>query len=872
MKKLFMALLLTAVSAATWAQSTLRVEAPAVVGIDEQFNVTFIIEGEDKPSSFEWESGSDFQLVWGPQKGTSTMIRNINGKRSRSSQYTYTYILSPLKTGKFELPKARASVSGEELVSNVASIEVVSNGVSSSHNSGADVASQSTATGDIPSEELFMRLILSRTNVVVGEPITATLKLYQRVNIAGFEDAKFPTFNGFWSQETAAPSNIQFNRESLNDKIYDAAVLRSYVLIPQQSGTLQIDPSELVCLVNVRTNSRSNSIFDEFFDSGYRTVRKRISTPAMTVNVKPLPAGAPASFGGGVGTFSIDAKLSKDVLSTNDAASLIITISGKGNVSLLEAPVIRMHPDMELYDPKTTDNSDRSNGGTTGSKSFEYPFIPRSHGEFTVDPVEYCYYDVNAGKYVTLTTPALSYTVERGSGSQSTANGTTLQAVERKGVRTLGEDIRYISIKKPNLSKSNKYFVGRPVYWIIVALLVAIAAGVWLVLRRFAALKADVAGTKTRKANKLALKRLKLAEEYLHRNLYSAFYEELHRALLGYISDKLSIGMEELSKENISDRLIKNKVPQEYADRFISILDDCEFARYSPDSGGEAMSSHYRAAVDVISSIESSMKPNNKSGKSVTCLPAITVLMLLSLTAEAQPADNYADSLWTVGVDAYENGQWDIAASSWDKLLSAGCTNAELYYNAGNAWFKSENYPRAILNYERSLKEDASYDDARFNLEFAQSQIQDKIDELPEFIFKIWMKKLSRIMSSDNWALLSLIFLAACLAMLLLFLLAASIGKRRTGFYLGLVFLLLTFFSFSFARWQYSDYIDADSAIVMVPVSSVKNSPASGGTKDLFVLHGGVKVRILDSVGDWMNISLADGRQGWIMSADIEII
>jgi len=387
-----------AVASAAFAQTSIKVQVPNVVAVDEQFNISFIVEGENAPSDFSWCQGDDFQLVWGPQKGTSTSITIVNGKRTRSSQHTYTYILIPRKAGTFTIPTATANVKGEQIQSARTTIEVVSGGASSgnassggqSSGSAQDGGSSSRAasTGEIARDDLFLRLSLSRTNVVVGEPITATLKLYQRVNIAGFEDAKFPTFNGFWSQEVLAPTTIDFKRESYNNSIYNTAVLRSYVLIPQQSGDITIDPAELVCLVNVRTgSSRSNSIFDSFFEDDYRTIRKRVTSESYKVHVSKLPAGAPASFGGGVGSFSIKAALSKDSLRTHDAGSLIVTISGKGNVSLLEAPKIAFPPDFEVYDAKVTDNTDSSTGRTSGSKSFEYPFIPRSHGTFTLGPV-----------------------------------------------------------------------------------------------------------------------------------------------------------------------------------------------------------------------------------------------------------------------------------------------------------------------------------------------------------------------------------------------------------------------------------------------------------------------------------------------------
>ena len=381
MKRLTAALAGLVVSVLAWAQGTIKVEVHDVVGVDERFNVAFVVEG-DAPSSFEWAPSDDFQLVWGPQKGSSTSVSMINGKVSKSSTTTYTYILLPKKTGTFQLPAATAKVKGGEISSRPFRIEVVSNGGTGGSRqtapSQSQPQSQPQATGEVSSEDIFMRLSLSRRDVVVGEPVTATLKLYQRANIVGFEDAKFPSFNGFWSKETDTPQNVEFRREALGDKIYDAALLRRWVLIPQKSGTLQIDPAEIVCLVNVQTARRGSSIFDSFFEDGYTTIRKRVTTPAVSVRVSQLPAGAPASFSGGVGEYTVTARLSKDSLKTHDAASLLVTVSGKGNISLLEAPKINFPPDFDVYDVKTTPNVDKA--GTTGSKTFEYPFIPRSGG------------------------------------------------------------------------------------------------------------------------------------------------------------------------------------------------------------------------------------------------------------------------------------------------------------------------------------------------------------------------------------------------------------------------------------------------------------------------------------------------------------
>ena len=867
--------LLFGMFAALQAQTSIRVDVQNIVAQDEQFNVTFIIEGEDRPSNFSWDPGSDFQLVWGPQSGSSTSVSIVNGKRTRSSQYTYTYILSPKRAGKFTLPTATATVDGKTISSRAASVEVVAGGASSggrpSGGSSSQGQNQAQQTGTISDNDLFMRLTLSRNDVVLGEPVTATLKLYQRVDIAGFEDAKFPTFNGFWSQEVEAPTNINFSREVIGDEIYNSAVLRRWVLIPQQTGQVTIDPAELVCLVNIRVQSRSNSIFDGFFEDNVRRIRKRVTAPSPTVHVRSLPAGAPASFGGGVGNFTMTTRLSKDSLKTHDAASLIVTVTGRGNIALLQAPQIRFPSDFEVYDVKTTESADRSAGGTSGSKTFEYPFIPRSYGDFTIPPVEYSYYDVSAGRYVTLTSEPLEVKVARGTATGSSAAVEALPSVERKDVRNLGEDIRFIRTAKPVWRNAASFFVARPLYWLLLALLLAGAVALWAAMRRNARLRSDVTASRNRGATKMAMKRLKLSKEFLDKNLQTAFYEELHRALLGFVSDKLGMQVEDLSRDNITAQLQGSGVSAELTGQFADLLDACEYARYAPSAETSGMDSHYQTAVRVISSIDASMKRKPSS----SAASAVLALLLLALPAgSVRAADNaYADSLWTAGVTAYQDGRWTDALAAFEALTATGTESAQLYYNLGNAAYKAGEIPQAILNYERALKVDPSFDDARVNLEFVNTRIQDKIDVIPEFFLKAWVRKLCYALGSNAWAWLSLLLFAGALSLLLLFLLGRTASARRTGFFGAIVAALLFAGALGFALWQHRHYVRADSAIVMRPVSSVKSSPSAGtSSKDLFVLHEGTKVGVLDVVGDWCNISLSDGRQGWIPTTDIEII
>lgn len=852
------------VTAGLHAQSV-KVEAPNLVGADEQFNVSFSIEGEHSVSEFSWEPGDGFKLIWGPQKGTSTSVSIVNGKRSKTVTNSYTYVLMPARTGTFTLPSAVATVQGKKISSRSFTIEVVAGNASRSGSAQASSGSggsarSSQAAGAVSSDDIYMRLIVNKNRAVVGEGISATLKLYQRVNIAGFEDARFPSFNGFWSQELAAPSNIEFKRENVGGEIFNTAVLRSWNLIPQKAGDVTIEPAELVCLVNVRAASPSSgSIFDSFFQDSYRQVRKRVATQPVTLHISALPAGAPASFGGGVGKFEMKAELTKDSLKTHDAASLKVTISGSGNLALLTAPKISFPPDFEAYDIKSSDSG--------RSRVFEYPFIPRSYGDFDLGPVEYSYYDIAAGRYVTLTSGPLHLSVARGAELESAvpAGGQLVQ--NRRDVKDLGSDIRFISTRMPSLSSTGSFFIFSPLFWGLAGSLLLAAAAVWFLLRRRAALRADVAGSRNRAATKMARKRLTLAGDFLQKNLYTAFYEELHKALLGFVSDKLNMDAGDMSRENISARLVESGVSEGLTADFSALLDACEYARYAPDSGHEAMNTHYESAVSVISAIDASMKKNNKKAAG-----ALLALCLMLMPFGAQAADNYLDSLWTTGVTAYSDGRWEDADRAWTAIEGVGMSSPELYCNIGDVRFRQSRLGDAILYYSRALKMDPSFSDARHNLEFSKSLTQDKIDTVPEFFLRSWMRKLCWTLPSDTWAWLSLVLLAGVLALVLLFLLARGSAARKWGFFGGVVVLILLIFTLLFASWQKRDYLRADDAVVMRPVVSVKSAPSQMDTKDLFILHEGTCVQVLDSVGEWCDVRLSDGREGWLKSSEIEII
>ena len=845
---------------AAWAQPTIRVEVHNIVELQERFNVGFVVEGEHAPSDFQWEAGDDFTVVWGPQKGTSTSIQMMNGKTTRTSQTTYTYILQARKTGTFTLPPASAKIKGTQIQSKAVQIQVIDSGKAQ-----AAAGSQQQTPGQAGRDDIFMRLSLSRNSVVVGEPVTATLKIYHRANLAGFENAKFPSFKGFWSQEVESPSNIEFQREQVDGVMYNSAVLRKWVIIPQKAGQQSIEPAEVVCLVNVQRPRSSGSPFDDFFGTGYITTRQRVTTPAKTLQVSALPAGAPSSFSGGVGQFKVSAKVSKDSLKTHDAASLIVTVSGKGNIALVEAPKIAFPPDFEVYDVKTSVNTDKS--GTSGSKTFEYPFIPRSPGDFQLGPVQFSYYDVNARRYETAASGALPISVARSaSATTAPADGGTTLVVDRKGVKNLGEDIRFIRTKT-SLGEDRGFLVYSAAWWSVLVVLLLSGLGFWLGFRKVAARRADVVGTRNRKATRQALKRLSQAREFLQKNLYTAFYEELHRSLLGFVGDKLAMDMADQTKENIAAALVSGGVAADVADGFVELLGACEEARYSPDAGHDAMNAHYEKAVSLITAIDSSMKKTPSRGGA-----AIIALLLMLVPFAAQAQQSYPDSLWHSGVNAYTAGDYASALQDWEGVRATGLMSKELYFNLGNAYFKTGEIAPAILWYERALRLDPSDADIRYNLDYARALTQDRIDEVPEIFFEQWGHAMCYLLPSNTWAVLGLVFLALTVACALLFLLGSTSGRRKLGFFLGIAFLLLSLLGWDFAQWQRTEALRQNQAIVMRPVSSVQSSPSAEASKDLFILHEGTKVRILDNVGGFSQIEIADGRQGWIPAPDIEVI
>ena len=898
------------------AQVAFNVDAPRVVGLEESFRIVFITNAE--PSSFDPPTINGFDVLAGPTSSRMSSTQIINGKRSESFEVSYTYILQPKSLGKHTISSATVVVDGKKYSSQPVTIEVVKG-----EDAGKSQSSNNAAAG-VGKNDVMLKLSVNKSRVVKGEPLVATLKLYTKVPITGFEDVKFPSFNGFWSQEIETPQNIEFARENVGGVIYNAALLRRYLLVPQQTGTVNIDQSEMICMVQVQSSNSGSprSVFDQFF-SDYQTVRKRISAPAIKVVVDALPGGAPASFTGAVGDFKLDAKFNRDSVNANEAVSLMVTISGTGNINLVEAPQIEFPADFERYDVKTTDKSSKGGSGASGSKVFEYPLIPRGAGDFKIAPLEFTYYDINKKRYVTLTSGDLRIKVGGDIGTGATYSGSNLPAgVNKQAVKSLGSDVRYIRTGASGLARGHNMFFGSLLWFI---LLFSTAAAYYLlrkVLDKRIERNRDIAGVKNRRANKVARARLKNAETLLKQNLYSAFYEELYRALLGYASDKFSLPVSELSREKIGESFTARNTDKTVTDEFFALMDTCEFARYAPNQGNVEMHNNYERAIRLISALEGqgseskSFIPKMKSVPVILLLAGLMTLnasvstaatsqndqqgqQTLTLTnpaaqqdsaqnrqpAQMQPASG-ADAiasavaaititdqreLWNTANDRYIQNDFQGALAHYLKIEELGYTSESLLYNLGNTYFKLRDYGKAILYYERVLKMDPSDRDAANNLALARDYTLDKIEEVPEFILTTWIKGINYSISSNGWGYISVIMFIAFAVLMLGFRFAPVSRLRKLSFFLAMLMLLLGLFASLFSWNQKHAFLTRDTAIVMKPVSSVKSSPDSSG-KTLFILHEGTKLKILEELGGWQRIQLADGREGWIISIDIEVI
>lgn len=581
-------------------------EAADVVVSGDQVRLVFTVNSQDI-KDFRAPSIKGFDVLMGPSRSQQSSIQIINGKRTSNSSTAFTYILLAGSPGTYTIPAASVEVNGEKVFSNAISIKVLpqdqNSGNSGNNGGGSASSSRSQAAGSrISANDLFITATASKTTVHEQEAILLTYKVYTVVNLRQLY-GKMPDLKGFHTQEVELPQQKTFTLEHYKGRNYNTTVWSQYVLFPQQTGKLEIPSITFDGVVAQQTVS--DDPFDAFFSGGgHVEVKKKITTPKVVINVQPLPA-KPAGFSGAVGEFKLASSINATDVKTNDAVTIKLTLSGTGNMKLIGTPEVKFPQDFEIYDPKVTDDYKLTNSGLTGTKTFEYLAIPRHAGNFTIPAVEFTYFDLKSNSYKTLKTEAYNLKVAKGQGN---ADQVISDFTNKESVKMLGRDIRFIKLGDSSLRPKGDFFFGTVGYYLcyLIPLLLFVVFAV--IYRQKALENANVAKVKTKKANKVATRRMKLAGKLLAENKKNEFYDEVLKALWGYISDKLSIPVSQLSKDNIEAELTNYGVQEALIAEFIGVLNECEYARYAPGNENEAMDKVYSASVEVISKMENSIK------------------------------------------------------------------------------------------------------------------------------------------------------------------------------------------------------------------------------------------------------------------------
>ena len=858
MKRSSIFLICLFVACACFSQ-VIRVSAPSRVEAGENFRVSFKVTTQDVDDFRSGLHSTDVvEVIAGPYTSSESSFQMVNGHTSSSSSITYTYTLYAAKSGVYNIPAAHARVGGKQISSSPAKVTVVGSAQGRGNNSPKmheddNYQPHMRAAGSaISGRDLFIKVSANKKKVYEQEPILLTYKVYTLVDLTQLE-GKMPELTGFHTQEIPLPQQKSFHIERVNGKPYRTVTWSQYVMYPQMTGKMEI-PSITFKGIVVQQN-RSVDPFEAFFNggSGYVEVKRNIVAPSIKIDVLPLPQ-KPANFSGGVGKFNISAQLNKNELKAGDPLSLRIVVGGIGNLKLIKQPVVNFPKDWDKYDPKVTDKTKLTSNGLEGNMIYDILAVPRNQGHYTIPPVELTYYDTSLNQYKTIKTQSFEIEVAKGDGSRSSVVDYS---------KDQPKDIKDIKKGDAELHSVDNFFFGSVGY--LMSLLIPFVAFVALlvIFRKRAIDNADLVKMKGKKANKIATKRLRQANKLMLAGKSNEFYDEVLRALWGYVGDKLNMPAEKLSRENISEKLQSHNVDDNTISKFVSAIDDCEMMRFAPGDPEGNMNKTFESAMTAIMEIENVMNKKSNKAKAFGFSFVLMILMLMPLSANAITKQN-AD-------DEYAKGNYQQAIKDYQEILKTG-VSSEIYYNLGNAYYRTDNITQALLAYERALQLSPGDNDIRFNLQYARSKTIDKITPETEMFFVTWYHSLVNFTSVDRWANTAIVSIVMALLLILVFLFAPQMWARKSGFYGSAAFLLLFAFANLFAFQQKHELETKQGAIVIAPTVNVKKTPAASGT-DVFVIHEGTRVDITDrGMKQWRGIKLADGREGWLKTSQIEEI
>ena len=840
----------------------ISVSAPSHVAAGENFRVAYTINTSDVEEFRMGGVQDGLEVIAGPYTSSQSSYQMINGHTSSSSSVTITYTLYAAKNGSFTIGASHALAGGKRLSSRPVKIQVSghaqrTNGAPNMHGQDSyDQPRMRSAGSAISGSDLFIKVSASKKRVHEQEPILLTYKVYTQVELTQLE-GKMPDLKGFHTQEVPLPQQKTFHTETVNGRPYKCVTWSQYVMYPQMTGSLQI-PSITFKGIVVQQN-RNVDPMEAFFNggSGYVEVKKDIKAPGITLQVDPLPQ-RPANFSGGVGKFNISASLDKKEVKAGEPITLRVVVGGIGNLKLLKQPVVNFPKDFDKYDAKVTDKTRLTANGVEGNMVYDFLAVPRNQGSYTIPSVELTYYDTGKNAYKTIKTQPFKVEVEKGDGTSG----------ESEDFASQDKDIHTIKLGKAEQHKANEMFFGSFGYWISLLMPLIAFVVLLIVFRRRAIENADIVKKRSNRAGKIATKRLRLANKLMLQGKQGEFYDEVMRALWGYMSYKLNMPAEKLNRDNIRETLGRHFVDDATIEKFTTALDECEFERYAPGDAAGNMNRTFESAMTAIMDIENAINEACKNQKKHPAGYSFVWLLLAMIcfggTSAKAVTKNNADT-------EYQKGNYQQAIRDYEEVLKNG-ESAEIYFNLGNAYYRTDNITKAVLNYERARLLSPGDDDINFNLQFARSKTIDKITPESEMFFITWYKSLVNFTSVDNWAKTGILCIVMALLLVLLYLFGPQLMLRKIGFFGGLAFFVSFLLSNLFAFQQKQALDNRTGAIIISPSVNIKKTPAKNSA-DQFVLHEGTRVDIIDKgMTDWRCIRVGDGREGWIETKAIEEI
>ena len=826
--------------------------APRSVEVGSKFQIEYVIDASDVSAFRLGNIPEGIEILYGPNQSEVSSYQYVNGHLSGSTTVTVSYVAMATHGGNFTIPPAMVVANGRRM--STESMRVRVNG-----SAPATATAQSRGGGRVEKTvgnpghgDLFILVSASKTHVHEQEPVMLTYKVYTTLNLTQLNGA-MPDLKGFHTQEVKLPQQKNFHMETFRGKAYNTVTWSQYIMYPQMTGSLKI-PSITYHGI-VMEEDRSEDAF--FTGGGYKEVPRDVTAPGITIQVDPLPA-KPKDFSGGVGKFNISAQLAKTEVRAGDPINLRLVLSGTGNLKLVKEPAVQIPSDFDKYDTKITDKTKLSEAGVEGNMIYDYLFVARKEGTYTIPAIRFTYYDTGSNSYKTITTQPFTIKVDKGNGNGGMSD---FDSDENK-------DIRPIKTGNTSVHKIGDFFFGSVAYWAIIIVLLAVFAFLFYSFRKTVLMRSDIVGMKRNNANKIATRRLRRADELMLKGKSSEFYDEVMRALWGYVSDKLNIPVEHLSSDNISEKLSTLGVDDNTINKFTGALHECEFERYAPGDTKGNMDRTMESAMTAIMEIENSLNERTKAQQhagsgSALMLMLVAAMMLLPLSAGAitkQNADN-----------EYAKKNYTQAIADYQELLKDG-VSADIYYNLGNAYYRTDNITQALLAYERAHLLSPGDADIRFNLEMARSKTIDKITPQSEMFFVTWYKALVNLMSVDGWAYTACLSLLIAIIAMLFYLFHGNDKVRAGGFYASITFIVIFILANIFAFEQRDLLINRTGAIITSPAVTVKNGP-SANAGSAFVIHEGTRVDIIDkSLANWRSIRLADGREGWITTKQLEEI